>query len=723
MSRRVASLVTRLRWAVVVVWAVATVLSVAFLPTIREAQTGALGDLVPVDAEAISAEARSAELFAFPTISRTQVVLRDRDGLEAALVTAAARRVLQLNRKEIPGLRAIGGAYAVANIAGSDRFSPERGTTLVLPLLFTSDIGPRERTELAEGLIVRLRPMLGEASAGVTGVIAAREEQSRLIEERLPLVELVTLLVVLLTVAVSTRSVVAPVVTVVAVGIAYVVSIRVAAALGEVLGVSVPSEVEPVVVALLFGVVTDYALFFFSRFRVHLRERPDGHSAARTASAELAPILTACGLAVALGCAALLAARLGFLRAFGPGVAVSVLVALVVSLTLVPAAAAILGRALLWPRGMAHEERTGPGPERRIRRIVAHPRLAATAALMVLAAMASGTLWLELGNPLIRGLPADASPRQAYEQTSAGLAPGVISPVVVVVEGRGITAQRRGLSQLQQVLDDQPGVAAVVGPDSNPTARVLGAVLSRSGNAARYVVLLSDDPLGGPAVRRLTNLRQRLPGLLDLVGLRGGRVSVAGDTALVAETIAEAEDDLPRVLPVVLLAVTLVLAALLRALVAPVVLALLALLAPAAATGLAVLVFQGLLGHEELTYFVPIAAGVLLVALGSDYNVFLAGRVWAEACRRSFAEAVVVGGAGAANAISAAAIVLAASFAAIALVPVRAFHELAFIVAVGLLLDAFIVRSVLVPAVLTMLGDRAVWPGPRTGRDVAPPVD
>ena len=159
-----------------------------------------------------------------------------------------------------------------------------------------------------------------------------------------------------------------------------------------------------------------------------------------------------------------------------------------------------------------------------------------------------------------------------------------------------------------------------------------------------------------------------------------------------------------------LLALVLILAVFLRALVAPVYLVLLAALAPLAALGLAVVFFQGVLGEPELTYFVPLAAGVLLIALGSDYNIFLVGRIWSEAGRMPLREAIVAAGSGASHAISAAGLVLAASFAALALVPLAAFHQLAFVLSVGLLIDAFLVRSVLTPAVIALVGERSSWP-------------
>lgn len=323
-------------------------------------------------------------------------------------------------------------------------------------------------------------------------------------------------------------------------------------------------------------------------------------------------------------------------------------------------------------------------------------------------------------------MPPDSPPRAAYDQAAAGLAPGVISPTVVIVEAEGVARQRGELARLQRLLEEQPGVAAVVGPASNPTQRTFGAVLSPDGNAARFGLILGADPLGARAVRQLGDLQGRLPGLIDQAGLVGATTSVAGDTALVRETIDRAASDIPRILPAVLVAIMLVLVVLLRALVAPLYLTLLALPAPLAALGVSVYVFEGLLGQSELTYFVPIAAGVLLVALGSDYNVFLVGRIWSEARDRPLREAIVSGATAASPAITAAGIVLAVSFAALAFVPVQAFRELAFMVAIGLLIDAFLVRTLLVPAVIAIVGVRSGWPGQalRTGRVrvPAPPV-
>ena len=157
----------------------------------------------------------------------------------------------------------------------------------------------------------------------------------------------------------------------------------------------------------------------------------------------------------------------------------------------------------------------------------------------------------------------------------------------------------------------------------------------------------------------------------------------------------------------------LLLAVFLRALLAPLYLLAASVLALAATLGLTAYVFQDLLGHPGITYYVPFATAVLLVALGSDYNVFVAGRIWQEARERPLREAVATAAPRAARAITVAGLVLAGSFGLLGIVPLRAFAELAFAMGVGVLIDSFIVRSFLVPALVSLFGTAGSWPGRR----------
>ncbi len=717
MTRRVATFIVRMRVAIVVGWVALAVAATLALPSIREAQVGSLGDLVPVDAAAIDTEKRAAELFAFPVLSRSVVVVRDPSGLTIRQQARVIERLVELNRGELPALRQTRG-FPIPNAIGGRRPSEDPPTTLLVALLFPPDIGQSGRNDAARRLAEEhLQEIVPGGYVDVTGAIPARAEQSAVIEDHLPLVEIATLLFILVAVGFYFRSPLAPIVNLVAVALAYLVCIRVVALLGRTLGVSVPSEVQPVIVALLFGVVTDYTLFFLSRYRRKMSETGDPRTAATQTTAELMTIIVTCGMAVAAACSALFVAELGFLRAFGPGLAMAVLVAMAVTVTFIPAAMSLLGSALFWP-ARPRRERPGTATPSRGDRVmrglvtsaVRRPRRTIAVCLLALAAMSSGALFMHLGNPIIRGLPSDSAPTVAYAQALRGFVPGAISPTVLVVERDGVVDERRALVRLQRLLAAEPGVARVVGPASNPASLPFGAVLARNGDAARYVLILRANPLGAGAIERVRRLRESIPDLARSA-IADARIGFAGDTVLSQETIDGTVDDLWRVVPAVLLAVLLVLVVFLRGLVAPLYLVVTAALAPLAALGLGVAFFQGVLGHGELSYFVPVAAGVLLVALGSDYNIFLVGRVWDEARRRPLDEAIISAGAGAARAISAAGIVLAVSFAAMAIVPIRSFQELGFIMAVGLLIDAFLVRTILVPATIAFAGYHSGWPG------------
>jgi putative drug exporter of the RND superfamily len=721
--------VVRLRWVVLAGWLAAAVVVVAALPTIREAQVGALGDLVPRNSEAVDAELRSSELFRFPLLSRTLVVQRDANGLDAEQQAQVAQRALAINRGEIRSLRRVAGALPISNALGRSEFARERSTTAITYLFFQPEVGREDRQILAERLAERTRRGF-DGFVGVTGAVAARSQQSEVISEALPLVELATLLLVALVVGLHFRAVGAPLVTLAAVGISYVVSIRLIAWIGQKLGVSVPSEVEPVIVVLLFGVVTDYSIFFLSRMRARIADGEDPRTAVVRGTAELLPIIVTAGLTVVAASASLIAAQLGFLEAFGPGVALAVLVGLLVAITLIPALLAIGGGALFWPRrpgieASREDVAEEPSEQRRRRRgrsraldlATRRPRMVAAGVTALLALAATGLATIDLGNPLIRGLPESADAREGYREASRGFAAGILSPTMLVVEGDGITTERQRLRRLQRLIEDRRAVAAVAGPADQPSEREFGAVLSSTGDAARFFVVLRTDPLGGRAIKRLRALRTALPRLLDEAGLADASVAIAGDTALVEETIDKTVDDLGRVAPVAILVLLAILAIFLRALVAPLYLVAASMLALAASLGLTGYVFQGLLDHDEITYFVPFAAAVLLLSLGSDYNIFLVGRIWDEARRRPLRDAVRVAGARAATPITIAGLVLAGSFALLALVPIQPFRELAFAMAAGLLIDAFLVRTLLVPALIVLVGERSGWPGRRLQRE------
>jgi RND superfamily putative drug exporter len=431
-------------------------------------------------------------------------------------------------------------------------------------------------------------------------------------------------------------------------------------------------------------------------------------------------------------------ARTKLLSAFGPGLALTVLTAMAVSMSLGPALMAIFGGLLFrpvprWMRRQGVSRREGGGradaAPRAGRDRLARFAAARPVALLIAAAGTAGLIvaaWnahaIQLGSPLIGELPASSQAAQAATAASAGFAPGILSPTEILVIGPGVARQTAALNRLQHELARQPGVAELAGPASLPgtaASRLPGSaasanpMLAASGGAARFVVVEKTDPLDATAISRVRQLQQDLPALGRAAGLAGARFELAGQTALTGDSIGSVFADLGRV-ALAIMAVTLVLLALfLRSLLAPVYLLAASVLAVFATLGLTILIGQDILGYGSLVYFVPFAAGVLLVSLGSDYNVFVVGRIWEEARRRPVRDAVAVAAPQASRAITTAGVALAASFGMLAVIPLEQFRQIAIAMALGVVLDAIAVRSLLVPALVALFGRLGMWPGNR----------
>jgi RND superfamily putative drug exporter len=323
----------------------------------------------------------------------------------------------------------------------------------------------------------------------------------------------------------------------------------------------------------------------------------------------------------------------------------------------------------------------------------------------------TGVSHTKLAFRLISGLSSGTQERQAAEAAGRGFAPGVLAPTVVLVEGDGVASKRLQLVRFEQALAKEPGVAGVLGPREQVEGAPENLFVSQNGSAARFAVLFDKSPLGADAISEFKNLEDDLPALLSQAGLNGAEAGLTGQTALASQTVDAVVGSSLRVGAVVLAVNFVLLALFLRALVAPLYLLAASVASVAATLGITTYVFQDLLGHSDLTYYIPFAAGVLLVSLGSDYNVYVVGRIWQELRVRRLREAIAVAVPRASKAISVAGIALALSFAMLAVVPLDAFREFAFMMAVGVLVETFLVRSLLIPALISVFGRTSTWPG------------
>ena len=710
----------RLRWVVLAAWV--GVLAVAVLVPAPATESDLKG--FAAGNPAVVTEIRSFELFGFPLVSRVALVQRDADGLSVFAQAEAVLRAAALSQGSYE--TELLGALPVPNTFGAFPGSRESGTTVVTYLFTDPRSSFANQRRAAEDFARAQLDDPDDAFIGVTGSVPARDAQARVIEGQLHTVEVATVAAILLIVGLTFRSVVAPVVTLLAAGVAVVVTLAVAAWAGALLGISVPADLRPLIVALLLGVVTDYCILFLSGMRHRVTTGTGGRDAARRATTDFAPIVAVAGVTVAAGTGALVIARSALFQGFGPGMALTVLVGLIVSLTLVPALLGMLGDRVFWPSRPGRDPDDAPPAASRMTRLVTRRGSAAVAAALSIAALviaAAPLLHLQLGLSFVQSLPRDEPVARAAIAAQQGFAAGILSPTELLLEGDDLAAQPAALRRLGAALEEQPGVAGVLGPGDLPLPDDLGVLVTADGKAARYLLVLDSVPLGADAIATLRDLRAELPRLVDTAGVQGATTAFAGDTALSEGVVGETTDDLLRITLAALSVNLLMLVLFLRALIAPLYLLASSVLAVCASLGLTVLVFQDLLGQDGLTFYVPFAAAVLLVSLGSDYNIFAVGHIWQLAVRRPLRQAIMTAVPQSTRAITAAGTALAASFGLLALVPLTPFRELAFAMSVGILLDVLLVRTVLVPSLLTVVGPLSAWPSRRLRNGESAPFD
>ena len=737
-----------LAYLIPIAWIALAVWGTYHLPSISNSQA-ALGDLTAPNAPAITAERLDARLFGVPAISRVAVVQHDPAGLSLSVLQATASQAAAVDN-HAPVARfatpqGLLGALPIVDQPGLVPSSSQTRTTAITYLAFDPSLDWNVQVAGAQSYAAALARTPGSSVAGVGGVIPARLAQGDAILNRLTLVELATLLVIALIVGLTFRSLGAPLVTLAAGVLSYLIAERVVAWFGQRTGIAAPQELQPLMIVLLLGVVTDYSIFFLSGFRRHLVAGLRRGAAARATTAEFVPTIVAAGVMVAAGAACLSVASLSFFRAFGPGMALTVLIGLVVAITLVPALLAIFGRVVFWPHAIA----VPPEPQRTPPDSTAHSqgvgfaRFATRRPVGVIVTLVAVALLVfastyaaraKLGFGLTAGLPSSSQPARAASAAAAGFAAGILSPTEVIVQKTGLGTRRVSLVALETQLARQPHVAGVIGPQQQYLGSALvgigqaitgkgvgslgGLTISKDGSAARFLVIYGVDPLGSTGIAAYQDLSRAMPTLLSRTGLSGARVFYAGDTALAQQTLALTLSDLRRVALAVVAVELLLLIVFLRALIAPLFLMAASILALTASFGLTTYVFQHFFHQPDIVYFVPFAGAVLLISLGSDYNIFLVGRIWEQARIRPMRGAVATAVPRATRAISVAALALAFSFAALALVDLQSFHQLAFLLFAGVLIDAFIVRSLLVPALVTVFGRTSAWPGrlrPRGG--------
>ncbi|ACZ91676.1 MMPL family transporter [Streptosporangium roseum] len=526
------------------------------------------------------------------------------------------------------------------------------------------------------------RADLSDAFAGIDGLLLG--------------VALITVLIILLAVY---RSVLLPLVIITGAVFALGLACAVVYFLADRDIVRVDGQVQGILFILVIGAATDYALLLTARFQEELAATGDRFAAGRVALRRSFEPIVASAATVALALLALLLSNLTNNRALGPVGAIGIACAALSALTFLPAALVLLGRAALWPAKPHPVDAKGRGIWGRVAALVdRHPRRLWIATILPLIGLALFAPQLNArGVPLDETFVNDAPSVAAQAMLGEHFPGGSGQPAVIVAPAERAAA-------VAEAADGVEGVsgASVVTQSGRPgdTPKIVdGRVLVEA--------TLRDAPDSDAAQDTVKRLRAALA--------PENGVMVGGYSAQRYDTTETAKNDTLLIVPVVLAIILLILIVLLRSLMTPVLLVVTVALNFLATLGVSTLVFTHVFGFTGSDASVPLYGFVFLVALGVDYNIFLMSRVREETAHHGAREGVLRGLVTTGGVITSAGVVLAATFAALVVIPLAFLAQIAFIVAFGVLLDTLVVRSLLVPALVRDLGPRAWWPS-RLGR-------
>jgi putative drug exporter of the RND superfamily len=464
-------------------------------------------------------------------------------------------------------------------------------------------------------------------------------------------------------------------------------------------GLTVNAQSAGILLVLVFGAGTDYALLLTARYREELRRHEDRHEAMAVALRRAGPAIIASAGTVIVSLLTLTIAELASTKSLGPVLAIGVVVALAAMMTLLPAMLVIVGRWVFWPVKPAYgtDEPTTRGFWARVgRRIAIRPRLVWVVTAVILGAMALGLTGLKASG-LTTAQGFRHSPDSVAGQTviDQHFPAGAGQPVIVI-------GNQAHAAALQAAVKATPGITGVTGTSKAGHAYLTGTLTTAPDSQAAY-----------NTIDRMRTAVHAVPGANALVG---------GNTAINLDVKNASAHDRMVIIPVILVVVFLILALLLQALIAPIMLIATVVLSFAAALGVSALVFNHGFGFGGADTSFPLFVFVFLVALGIDYNIFLMTRVREEAGKHGPRHGALTGLAATGGVITSAGAVLAGTFAALATLPVTFLAELGFAVAFGVLLDTIVVRSVLVTALNLDLGRWVWWPS-RLAREPATEAD
>ncbi|MEK4563875.1 MMPL family transporter [Alkalihalobacillus sp. FSL R5-0424] len=595
----------------------------------------------------------------------------------------------------------------------------EDGTTFIQTILFKSNASAEETkaglTEIEERAtdILSDNPFSAaldsdELVSRATGPAGISVDATELFADADVTLLIGTVLLVLVILLLIYRSPILPLIPILAVGAAYAVATPILGWLAKEGIISYDSQGIAIMTVLLFGAGTDYCLFLIARFRLFLYEEKSKMKAIRLALSDMAGVIGISGLTVVAALMSLLISKYATITNFAVPFGVSIFIMMISSLTLVPALLSVIGRTAFFPFVPRTEEMEEKRAKQKNKKVKKHKqstfwhRVGEFAAFKPIRTMIV-TMVLLLGSSLfiiqidfsydtLSSFPEDTPSREGFSIISEGFGSGDLAPVQVVFDTAGEDID------LTEDLANLNGVAKVEEPEASEVNE----------NIVMYQLELDQNPYSNEAMDDLESIQAGVVNIKDDYELND--VWVAGQTAEQIDQRSVIENDQTNIIILVVVVVSILLLIYLRSITAMIYLVGTVLISFTSALGLGWAILHYGFDVPSISALIPIYAFVFIAALGEDYNILMISNIWEKKRGRPLKAAITEGVGQSGGVITSAGIILAGTFAVLVTLPIQVLVQFGLITAIGVLLDTFIVRPLLVPAITSLLGKWAFWP-------------
>lgn len=572
-------------------------------------------------------------------------------------------------------------------------FLSEDQSTMIIPVNLEPDLGSSEYAKINDKATKIGIDIAEDLTTDfyITGPAGIAGDTTKLFESADFKLLIATVFIILILLIVIYRSPLLAIIPLFATVIVYQVANQLVALLG-LGGLEINNSTTSIMSILLFAAVIDYSLFVFSRYREELNHYEDKYEAMRVAMRSTAvPVLFAGGTILA-AMLILFFADFRDYQNFAPVFSTAMLVIMFASVTLVPALFALFGRKAFWPKVPKYGEASAVkhgiwGPIAKF--VVNKPGLVGGSVALFLVITAANVFNLDYEFNTVKSFPDDLPSRVGFEIVEEKFNKGDLAQTTVFVSGQNLTSE-----DVQQIADH------MLTDKQIGSARVSG--VTEDGNYAKITVSLTENPYSVEAISFLSDYRASNE-TFELTNGEKVDLEYAGQTAKLVDEQDVNNGDIVKIVILETILILILLLVLTRSFKMPIYMMATILLSYVSALGLGIFLIDVLFGYDAVSTRVPVYAFVFLVALGIDYNIIMVSRFLEERKSYNVKDALEIAVRNTGGVISSAGVILAATFAALMTMPIADLFVFGFIVAIGIIIDTFLVRGMLLPSLILFL--------------------